>query len=1598
MADTFIKYRYFLTDLVSNKILAEVPFTGVSYERALKSAGSFSGNVPISKETLDLDLYNITMPGKTGLYVTRNGVCVWGGIIWSRDYNVVSKELSVSASEFTSYLHHRRMWKSWMRNYPNITVTRWNGDKLKVVINDGNRITIDDGATVELIFNEYRAFDYRGHYKVVGNYYNASYFYVQDIPEEAFTGKPIAFNGNYRASESRKTIKKTLKITSRTTTKGKKSVVINTSKPHGLVPGDVINISGMDVGIGLTDYSSTTGDSSPLFLQKATIVSDSKAYGMSGTKYKRTYSVRAGSDGAVVDLFKVTINPSDPTDATLSIRLKFGSYGSALQEFGSTDPIWYSGGKYRYFAEKDGYRPGQNISVSGLSNVFPTYDDTAVYTITSIVDYISYSGPSGQVTATHQAAIDIKLPNDRTWSYSPAGTWVSATYTPEGGTLTYPLVYRSGFGISEGQKFKLSAFEAEGPGHYWDLDDNPMTTPPGLYTSWTALFDQDLNGKTVKVTNVETSGFLVTFKFDIILSSRPAYDLSGFIDLDREVHYSTVTKNTSADELNISNAVVASVTGPKSFIVNSSQESSVTKTVKQKQAIAVWTAQYAGSMNANTDIYDYVRNMLGHVFSDFSEIPYYNSYLGKNIASGIRKISYDENTSIVRAETGFIDSPVYKQILKDSRSIVSASIDSNLAKLVIDNTSFTLTSITNPTSSTVRYVFDNTGLDAIEVGDRIAVTGVTSPDDYNVEEAIVIAATTTSVTINSTATGAETLGATPRVHKYIPYYAGDEVTISGVDTDLSLGKRKVLDITTKIEEIINYKTISFTVAEEETVSSTNITAGSIVSLPYARLTLPTPYNQFYNDPDGGLTDVGKEIQIYGLDSNINGVYNIKRIAQDKSWFEYHIPKDLVTYDKVKLSRDEVTVIFGAHGLIEGSSARVSGLADYNYDGLFTVSNVPNSVTFEYEKTFPNIVVAEYTSKRTSDGLNTSVILKISEPPNNIDIRKGTNIYIKNVPIISDGIYTIKQYYDPTKSTVKYPDKLDTSKYYVEIQISGTSIQLSKPTTIDQPDRLQGDALSITSANYTINKKGVGVVTYTLSSTHGYSASDVGKYVYVSNVGAEFTQKSGTANAYSSLVTSIVSLPASNKIAVSQDGLWRYHYGTRIAVAKTAISPTSVSGGTIQKYVKPSVTVPITNPSYIRIANLQSYTSDVNGTSARKHYINGKTYDKDTNQVAIYTATSHGFSANESVTVDGVDDPGTNEGIFDGLHRITSVGKDSLGYYFTYQGDGSFKKDIGLFSELDKKATTLIRKRLVADTANNEVAYAVVEPSVFGASYGPFSKNSDIGIKFSTYDYAGVYNRGEDYRGHEMTVVADALDKFADKYIVKPGGSTLIRNVMGFEYRIDCDYDKVTNSFTRTFVFVPITFTDPPGLGETLPISKYKADKLIFEYPGNISDITLQESAEEAATRFWMVGSDGGTGTDGAAKSYVGKSNLDLLSKGWPLLEQVETNDQLNFMDDIENYADRYLVEAKPPMGIFDVTVNGSYDPSVSSYKPGEWCTIVIDDDFVKQRLASDFEPRNDVILRKIISYSVDVPDGNAYPESVKLTLIPEWEVDKQGGK
>lgn len=103
-------YRYLFADLLTNSILAELPITGVNFTQQLNTAGTFSGHLLLSGvNAAGLNVANGTIPGRTAIYIDRNGILVWGGVIWGREYNSTTQTLTFTGREFESYFERRRI-------------------------------------------------------------------------------------------------------------------------------------------------------------------------------------------------------------------------------------------------------------------------------------------------------------------------------------------------------------------------------------------------------------------------------------------------------------------------------------------------------------------------------------------------------------------------------------------------------------------------------------------------------------------------------------------------------------------------------------------------------------------------------------------------------------------------------------------------------------------------------------------------------------------------------------------------------------------------------------------------------------------------------------------------------------------------------------------------------------------------------------------------------------------------------------------------------------------------------------------------------------------------------------------------------------------------------------------------------------------------------------------------------------------------------------------------------------------------------------------------------------------------------------------------
>ena len=103
-------YRYLFANLLTNEIIAELPLTGVSFTQQLNQAGTLQGHLLLSgMTTAQFNVNESTIPAKTAVYVDRDGVLVWGGVIWNRTYNSAQQRVIISAREFESYFERRRI-------------------------------------------------------------------------------------------------------------------------------------------------------------------------------------------------------------------------------------------------------------------------------------------------------------------------------------------------------------------------------------------------------------------------------------------------------------------------------------------------------------------------------------------------------------------------------------------------------------------------------------------------------------------------------------------------------------------------------------------------------------------------------------------------------------------------------------------------------------------------------------------------------------------------------------------------------------------------------------------------------------------------------------------------------------------------------------------------------------------------------------------------------------------------------------------------------------------------------------------------------------------------------------------------------------------------------------------------------------------------------------------------------------------------------------------------------------------------------------------------------------------------------------------------
>jgi hypothetical protein len=735
---------------------------------------------------------------------------------------------------------------------------------------------------------------------------------------------------------------------------------------------------------------------------------------------------------------------------------------------------------------------------------------------------------------------------------------------------------------------------------------------------------------------------------------------------------------------------------------------------------------------------------------------------------------------------------------------------------------------------------------------------------------------------------------------------------------------------------------------------------------------------------------GDVVEVYALNNALNGTHVITAIPSASSF-------SFVSAATLSLSPSDIGQ---ARSVIDSYDVARDILGWLNED--FVTNDFLNDEAYGDRRINFPATDEEYTVTNKLCVSN-SVTLTLDRPH---DLIVGQLVEIAAVDDLLDGYQTITAV--PTSTTIKYN---------VTGSVNISTAAVTPYTSYDVTSK----SISTTTLPITFKAVSSNIATITTSTNHGLA---VGDYVSIAKLdnSVSYTKTATASSASTTLtVTDATNLVAGMLVSItgklSGNTVVEKIVGTTVTLNKPTLS--AITSETVS-FTNQSVLNGTTN--VISIPTSTTFTIPVDSADIGTTAVAANTGEASYKTVTLTTSANHGIVAGTSIIVE-------------------NIGSDYDGNFVVASAPDVKTIKYTVFSTLNYVTTGVFGGtvswggRLVAGT------------------YGSYSSNSDIGID-STQELSAKYlgSSSKVFRGSDLRSFGDILEDFS-------------KELEGFEYRIDCDFEN--DAFTRTFTFVP--FVDPPvripvtfkqltsniatittetahGLavgdetvitevgssfdgtvtvvsaptattftfysynnnvpstastgyiGVVHPLSVLGADQYVFEYPGNIFQFTLNENAEDSATRMWVGGSaDGLDGT--ASQPYAAAASKDLLNQGWPLLDEIEEKNDVNTVaagkEALYNYALDFLGESRPPEATFNIEVNGSLDPVVGSYYPGDWCSIILDDEFVRMRLATDLEPRGDVIVRKIIAYTVSVPETPSFPEKVTLTLQTEWKEDRK---
>ncbi|MEV7865049.1 hypothetical protein AB0P17_02870 [Streptomyces sp. NPDC088124] len=103
-------YRALFCDLRTDQVLDVLPLTDAKFDDFIGKAGSLSATIPLPDAALAARTRAALVPGRTAVWLERNGDIWWGGVLWTSTPQMDEQgrlTVQFQAGTFDSYLDHR---------------------------------------------------------------------------------------------------------------------------------------------------------------------------------------------------------------------------------------------------------------------------------------------------------------------------------------------------------------------------------------------------------------------------------------------------------------------------------------------------------------------------------------------------------------------------------------------------------------------------------------------------------------------------------------------------------------------------------------------------------------------------------------------------------------------------------------------------------------------------------------------------------------------------------------------------------------------------------------------------------------------------------------------------------------------------------------------------------------------------------------------------------------------------------------------------------------------------------------------------------------------------------------------------------------------------------------------------------------------------------------------------------------------------------------------------------------------------------------------------------------------------------------------------